>query len=117
MLREKKLKNIGLHPAPCRHGRKHPATALQSTLDTKSDFCYTPDKELEDGRIKLGLMIDEQEIADQVRKLTRLYHEKRYRINLFAMHAAFGVNKRVKYWAVPPGRNFPVNFEILKLDK
>jgi peptide/nickel transport system substrate-binding protein len=115
MLGAKKFRNFGNHPTPWWNGRIHPATALQSTFDPKSAYTYTPDKRLEEEWLKLSVMIDEKQIAEQVRLLTRLYHEKMLRLNLWAMHTPFGLSKKIMYWKNPPGRVYPVNLEYVTL--
>jgi len=116
MLGGKKLSPIGCHPTPWWAARIHPATALQSTFDPKSAYTYTPDKDLTDAWLKLTTMIDEKEIAAQVGVLTKLYHEKMLRINLWAQHTPYGLSKRIKFWEQPPGRVYPVNMEYVTLN-
>jgi len=67
--------------------------------------------------MQLSKMIDENEMAAQVKKMTKLYHEKLLRINLWAQHTPYGLSKRVKHWVQPPGRVYPVNIEYLTLNE
>ncbi len=116
MLSAKKLKPVGVHPTPWWSGRVHPATALASTFDPKSAYTYTSDKELTAGWVALSKMIDKNEMAAQIKKMTKLYHEKLLRLNLWAQHTPYGLSKRVKHWVQPPGRVYPVNMEYLTLN-
>ena len=99
MLGAKKLKPIGAHATPWWAGRVHPATAPASTFDPGSAYTYTPDEELTAGWIALSTMIDEKEMAAQVKKMTKLYHEKLLRLNLWAQHTPYGLSK----WIIFPG--------------
>ena len=116
MLQGRKLKCMGVHSTPWWNGRIHPATALSSTFSPGNKFTYTDDDEMAEAFKKLSVMIDEEEMAKQVRLLTKLYHEKMLRINLWAAHSPFGVGKRIKYFGMPPGRVYPVNFEHVTLN-
>jgi peptide/nickel transport system substrate-binding protein len=116
MLQGRTLKCMGAHPTPWWNGRIHPATALTSTFGPGNKFTYTDDDEMGEAFKKLSVMIDEKEMEKQVRLLTKLYHEKMLRINLWAAHSPFGVGKRIKYFGMPPGRVYPVNFEHVTLN-
>ena len=107
---------MGVHPTPWWIGRLHPATALTSTFAPGNKYTYTDDDENAAEYKKLSVMIDEEEMAKQVKLLTKLYHEKMLRINLWAFHTPFGVGKRIKYFGMPPGRVYPVNFEHVQLN-
>jgi len=115
-LQGRKLKSMGVHPTPWWNGRLHPATALTSTFAPGNKYTYTDDDENAAEYKKLSVMIDEEEMAKQVKLLTKLYHEKMLRINLWAFHTPFGVGKRIKYFGMPPGRVYPVNFEHVQLN-
>ena len=65
--------------------------------------------------MKLGKMIDPAEQGAQVKVLAKMYFEKKLRINLWAMHTPFGVRSRIKDFAVPFGRIYPVNWEYVKV--
>jgi peptide/nickel transport system substrate-binding protein len=115
-LQAKKLKCMGLHTTPYWNGRKHPYTALASTFESGNKYTYHDDKELDKEWTKLATMITGEEQAKQVRLLTKLYHEKMYRINLWAIHRPVALNKRIKYYKNAPGRSLPVNMEYITLN-
>jgi peptide/nickel transport system substrate-binding protein len=112
----RKLKSMGIHPTPWWNGRIHPATALSSTFGPGNKYTYTDDDEMGEAFKKLSVMIDEEEMTKQVGLLTKYYHEKMLRINLWAAHSPFAVGKRIKYFGMPPGRVYPVNFEHVTLN-
>lgn len=117
MLAARKCKGIGVHPTPWWNGRIHPAAAFQSTFDTKSKYTYHNDKELEAEYKKLSTMIDEKDIAKQMKVMTKMYLEKKLRINLYAINNVYALSKKIKYWENPPGRVFPVNLEYVTLNQ
>ncbi len=117
LLEQKKLKDMGVQITPWWGGRSHASTALSSTFDTKSKYTYNDDKELEKEFFKLAKMINEDEMAKQVKVLAKMYFEKKLRINLWAMHTSYGVRNTIKDFAVPFGRIYPVNWEYVTLNE
>jgi peptide/nickel transport system substrate-binding protein len=116
MVREKKIKTMGSHPTPWWAGRTHPATALQSTFAASSPWTYVTLPEFTAALDKLGAQIDDPDIAAAARELNKLYLERAYRVNLWAVHIPYGLSKKVKYWENVSGRIFPVCFEYLTLN-
>ena len=64
---------------------------------------------------KLQTLMDPEQIAEEARHLSKLYHEQMYRINLWVKHIAYGVGPRIAYWEGVPGYMYESLFEYLKL--
>lgn len=98
-------------------GRSHPQVAIGASLDPTNKYCYFNTPEIAAEFAKLESMVDEKEIEDLARKVSRMYRGHLVRGPLWAINAPFGLGPRIKYWENVPGWFHPVLFEYLILNE
>jgi peptide/nickel transport system substrate-binding protein len=113
-IKERKLHGIGSMPGPWWGGYTHPGPSMTQLLKDYP-WAFVSTDEQDAAVRKLQTLMDQEQIAEQAKKLSKLYHDQMYRINLWAKHIAFGLGPKIDYWESVPGWMYPSMFEYLKL--
>jgi len=111
----KKLSGLGIYPAPFWSGITHPGVSLESFLSSQNKFSYYSPPEVDAALFKLSAAIDEKDIADQARALSKLYRDLRIRAILWAFNYPYALGPRIKKWENTGGCSYPTRLEFLEL--
>jgi len=111
---EKKLTGIGSMPGPWWGGYTHPSAALTQLMEDNA-WGYVTTQEQSNGVMAMMGLVDENQLAVEAKKVSKLYREQMYRVNLWARHSPDALGPRIAYWENVPGFAYASLFEYIKL--
>jgi peptide/nickel transport system substrate-binding protein len=96
-------------------GSTHPSTPLEAGMVAENPWTYYIPPELDAAVKKMGSIVDEEELAAQARVISKLFQESVHRVNLWAVHAGYGLGSKIESYENAAGWDAPANLEYLRM--
>ncbi|MBW2061701.1 MAG: ABC transporter substrate-binding protein [Deltaproteobacteria bacterium] len=93
----------------------HAAADLTDAYMSKAPWCYHTTPEIEDALNKAQWAIEEKEVADWGRKISKLIRDSRINIHLWSASSSYGVNQKIIKWERQMGSYPGTRFEYMKI--